>query len=134
MRFSLSARWGRTLGALLLALLASTALALSTASTPAAANENDREQMAEMLIQIQRQLGVAVEMTGTSIPPVVIHEGHGVDHTSQPPIDIAQIEITTLTPADKFSYAITPLIVVLALGSIMLVGIGLSQKVADDAV
>jgi hypothetical protein len=78
-------------------------------------------------------MGVAVQMTGTSIPPMVMTEQTGVV-INQTPINIAEIEITTLTPADKFSYAITPLIVVLAMGSVLLVWVGLAQKVSQDAV
>ena len=43
------------------------------------------------------------------------------------PIDFDEIEITTLTPADKFVNATTPLVVALGLGSFALVAYTLVQ-------
>jgi hypothetical protein len=43
------------------------------------------------------------------------------------PIDLEEIEITTLTPADKFVNATTPLVVALGLGSFALVTYTLVQ-------
>lgn len=43
------------------------------------------------------------------------------------PIDFDEIEITTLTPADKFVSATTPLVVALGLGSFALVAYTLVQ-------
>ena len=119
-----------TLAALTLPLVLSVALA-----TPAQANDerDHRDRFSGLMLQIQQRMGVAVQMTGTSIPPMVMTEQTGVV-INQTPINIAEIEITTLTPADKFSYAITPLIVVLAMGSVLLVWVGLAQKVSQDAV
>lgn len=119
-----------TLAALVLPLVLSVALA-----TPAQANDerDHRDRFSGLMLQIQQRMGVAVQMTGTSIPPMVMTEQTGVV-INQTPINIAEIEITTLTPADKFSYAITPLIVVLAMGSVLLVWVGLAQKVSQDAV
>jgi hypothetical protein len=119
-----------TLAALVLPLVLSLAIA-----TPAQANDerDHRDRFSGLMLQIQQRMGVAVQMTGTSIPPMVMTEQTGVV-INQTPINIAEIEITTLTPADKFSYAITPLIVVLAMGSVLLVWVGLAQKVSQDAV
>lgn len=119
-----------TLAALTLPLVLSVAIA-----TPAQANDerDHRDRFSGLMLQIQQRMGVAVQMTGTSIPPMVMTEQTGVV-INQTPINIAEIEITTLTPADKFSYAITPLIVVLAMGSVLLVWVGLAQKVSQDAV
>jgi hypothetical protein len=119
-----------TLAALALPLVLTLTLAASAQANDEAENSDQRSGL---LVQIQQRVGVAVEMTGNSIPPVVIHELSGVA-VSELPINIAEIEITTLTPADKFSYAITPLIVVLAMGSVLLVWVGLAQKVSQDAV
>jgi hypothetical protein len=43
------------------------------------------------------------------------------------PIDLEEIEITTLTPADRFVNATTPLVVALGLGSFALVAYTLVQ-------
>lgn len=108
--------------------------ALTLAAPAQARDEPDhRDRVSSLLLQIQQRMGVAVQMTGNSIPPMVITEQTGVV-VNKTPINIAEIEITSLTPADKFSYAITPLIVVLAMGSVLLVWVGLAQKVSQDAV
>jgi hypothetical protein len=119
-----------TLAALMLPLVFTLAFA-----APVAANDerDHQDRVSSLLLQIQQRMGVAVQMTGNSIPPMVMHEQTGIV-VSETPINIAEIEITTLTPADKFSYAITPLIVVLAMGSVLLVWVGLAQKVSQDAV
>lgn len=119
-----------TLAALTLPLVFALGLA---APAQAYDDPEHRDRLSSLLVQIQQRMGVAVQMTGNSIPPMVVHERSGVV-ISEAPINIAEIEITTLTPADKFSYAITPLIVVLAMGSVLLVWVGLAQKVSQDAV
>lgn len=43
------------------------------------------------------------------------------------PIDLTKIEITTLTPADKFVNATTPLVMALGMGSVALVAYTLAQ-------
>jgi hypothetical protein len=132
LKFSASSKLGVKL--LLTALALPLGLALFAAA-PAVANEDreNRDRVAGLVSEIQKRMGVAVPMTGSSIPPVVVHDHTGLV-TSQTPVNIAEIEITTLTPADKFAYAITPLIVVLAMGSVLLVWVGLAQKVSQDAV
>lgn len=47
--------------------------------------------------------------------------------TSETPIDFSKVEISTLTPADKFVNATTPLVVSLGLGSLALVAYTLIQ-------
>lgn len=51
----------------------------------------------------------------------------GVQTQVREPIDVSKIEITTLTPADKFVNATTPLVIALALGSVALVIYSLLQ-------
>lgn len=48
-------------------------------------------------------------------------------NTSDNPIDFSKVEISTLTPADKFVNATTPLVVSLGLGSLALVAYTLIQ-------
>ena len=60
------------------------------------------------------------------IPPAVTREDQSVSEVE--PIDVSKIEITTLTPADEFSNAITPLVLALGVGSIALVVYTLTLK------
>jgi len=53
------------------------------------------------------------------IPPAMVDQQIG-SFDSQP-VDFSQIEITTLTPADKYVSATTPLMVGLVLGTVSLV-------------
>lgn len=53
------------------------------------------------------------------IPPAIA--GRLIDPHAQEPIDFSRVEISTLTPADRFVNATTPLVVSLALGSLALV-------------
>ena len=48
-------------------------------------------------------------------------------NTSDTPIDFGKVEISTLTPADRFVNATTPLVVSLGLGSLALVAYTLIQ-------
>jgi hypothetical protein len=48
-------------------------------------------------------------------------------NTSDTPIDFTKVEISTLTPADRFVNATTPLVVSLGLGSLALVAYTLIQ-------
>lgn len=59
------------------------------------------------------------------IPPAKMDTG--VQTQVREPIDVSEIEITTLTPADKFVNATTPLVIALALGSVALVIYSLLQ-------
>lgn len=60
------------------------------------------------------------------IPPAVSREDHSISDVE--PIDVSKIKITTLTPADEFSNAITPLVLALGVGSIALVVYTLTLK------
>jgi len=53
------------------------------------------------------------------IPPAMVDDQ--VDPLGTLPVDFANVEITTLTPADKFVSATTPLAVGLMLGTVSLV-------------
>jgi hypothetical protein len=55
----------------------------------------------------------------------------GVGTELREPIDFSRVEITTLTPADKFVNATTPLVMALAMGSVALVGYSLMQGVKE---
>jgi hypothetical protein len=108
--------------------------ALSVAQLVAGGREDSAAgRITSVLVEVQRRAGVGVEMTGTSIPPMTVGSGHEITQAAEP-IEISVIEITTLTPADKFAFAITPLIVALAMGSVALVWIGLAQSVERSEV
>jgi hypothetical protein len=59
------------------------------------------------------------------VPPAKMETG--VQTQEREPIDFSKIEITTLTPADKFVNATTPLVIALAMGSVALVAYTLQQ-------
>ena len=127
----------RLVAGILAALTVGTLLtigALSVAQLATGAREDSAaSRITNVLVEVQRRAGVGVEMTGTSIPPMMVGSGHEVTQPAQP-IQISEIEITTLTPADRFTFAITPLIVALAMGSVALVWIGLAQSVERSEV
>jgi hypothetical protein len=64
------------------------------------------------------------------IPPAEV--GTMIDPHAQDPIDLSKIEISTLTPADKFVNATTPLVVALGLGSVALVIYTLAQGAKES--
>jgi hypothetical protein len=53
------------------------------------------------------------------IPPAMVDTEFGALESQ--PVDFSQVEITTLTPADKYVSATTPLMVGLVLGTVSLV-------------
>lgn len=59
------------------------------------------------------------------IPPTKVDRV--LDPNAKQPIDFSRVEITTLTPADKFVNATTPLVISLGLGSLALVAYTLVQ-------
>ena len=63
------------------------------------------------------------------VPPAKMDTGVGTE--LREPIDFSRVEITTLTPADKFVNATTPLVMALAMGSVALVGYSLMQGVKE---
>ena len=63
------------------------------------------------------------------IPPTKMKQ---TDPFSQPPIDVSKLEISTLTPADRFVNATTPLVIGLGLGSIALVIYTLAQGAKES--
>ena len=65
------------------------------------------------------------------IPPVVVNGQ--VDPNAAEPLDLDRIEITTLTPADRFMNATTPLVVALMFGSVGLVVYTLATQGKGDS-
>ena len=65
-----------------------------------------------------------------AIPPAEV--GTMIDPHAKEPIDVSEIEITTLTPADRFVNATTPLVVALGLGSVALVIYTLAQGAKES--
>ncbi len=63
------------------------------------------------------------------IPPTKVDKL--IDPDAMEPIDFSKVEITTLTPADKFVNATTPLVISLAMGSLALVVYSLVQGSRD---
>ena len=59
------------------------------------------------------------------VPPAKVDTR--VETEEREPIDFSKVEITTLTPADKFVNATTPLVMALAMGSVALVAYTLHQ-------
>ncbi len=53
------------------------------------------------------------------IPPAMVNDQ--VDPFGSKPVDFSQVEFTTLTPADKYVSATTPLVVGLMLGTVSLI-------------
>lgn len=73
---------------------------------------------------------MADEEKDRAIPPAEV--GTMIDPHSNEPIDLEEIEITTLTPADRFVNATTPLVVALGLGSVALVIYTLAQGAKES--
>ena len=65
-----------------------------------------------------------------AIPPAEV--GTLVNPHANDPIDLSEIEITTLTPADRFVNATTPLVLALGLGSVGLVIYTLAQGAKES--
>jgi hypothetical protein len=65
-----------------------------------------------------------------AIPPAEV--GTMIDPHAKEPIELSEIEITTLTPADRFVNATTPLVVALGLGSVALVIYTLAQGAKES--
>jgi len=65
--------------------------------------------------------GVTDDQNEQVIPPAVTGTDQSVDKVTPEPIDISKIKVTTMTPADEFTQAITPLVIALGAGSIALV-------------
>jgi len=85
--------------------LAAIVLALFALSSPAVADEDD------------------LPMDGgeqTQVVPHAVVENQ-LDPRAAEPIDMSSVKITTMTPADEFAAATTPLAVALMLGSVGLV-------------
>ena len=59
------------------------------------------------------------------VPPAKVD--NSVEIEEREPINFSEVEITTLTPADKFVNATTPLVIALAAGSVALVAYTLLQ-------
>ena len=135
-RFS-AARW---LALLMLAALAT--LAVLSAS-PASAHELDQssefhlaagvdEQYEQDEMNERMQPGSDLDHDsekGERIPPVVLDGSQDLDPHQLAPIDPASIEITTVTPADRFVRATTPLLAALTLGALGMLGLAIAQAV-----
>ena len=65
------------------------------------------------------------------IPPVIVNGQ--VDPNAAEPLNLEEIEITTLTPADRFMNATTPLVVALMFGSVGLVVYTLATQGRGDS-
>lgn len=65
------------------------------------------------------------------IPPVIVNGQ--VDPSAAEPLNLEEIEITTLTPADRFMNATTPLVVALMFGSVGLVVYTLATQGKGDS-
>lgn len=73
-------------------------------------------------------------MDGNEETQVVPHAvvKNQVDPKAAEPIDMSKVEITTMTPADHFAAATTPLVVALMFGSVGLVVYTLSSQGKQD--
>ncbi len=65
------------------------------------------------------------------IPPVVVNGQ--VDPNAAEPLNLDEIQITTMTPADRFMNATTPLVVALMFGSVGLVVYTLATQGRGDS-
>lgn len=94
--------------------LAAIALALFAFSTPAMADD--------------------LPMDGSEDTQVIPHTvvKNQVDPKAAEPIDMSKVEITTMTPADHFAAATTPLVVALMFGSVGLVVYTLASQGNKD--
>ncbi|MFM1779669.1 MAG: hypothetical protein RIS51_814 [Actinomycetota bacterium] len=75
-----------------------------------------------LLFSIPVGAALADDADDTMVPPAVVEE----DDSRPEPIDLNEIEITTLTPADKFAQATTPLVVAMGIGAITLIVVTLA--------
>ena len=75
-----------------------------------------------LLFSLPVGAALADDADDTMVPPAVVEE----DDSRPEPIDLNEIEITTLTPADKFAQATTPLVVAMGIGAITLIVITLA--------
>jgi hypothetical protein len=88
-------------------------------ASPAAADEHEEELFRE---------DDEIEQV---IPPVIVNGQ--VDPNAAEPLNLQEIEITTLTPADRFMNATTPLVVALMFGSVGLVVYTLATQGKGDS-
>jgi hypothetical protein len=70
-------------------------------------------------------IATAAEDSDHMIPPTKV--GKLIDPHGQEPIDFSKVQVTTLTPADRFVNATTPLVIAMGLGSMALVIYTLAQ-------
>lgn len=105
------------------------ALSLSVASGTSSWADNLDDQHRELNEQVQRDGDGDLDDLGDRIPPVLMDGTQKLDPHLLDPVDPASIEITTVTPADRFIRATTPLLVALTLGALGLFGLAISQAV-----
>lgn len=115
--------------ACLLAALLAFGFAVSSPTATWAAHGDQHSQLEE---QLQRDTQLPTEDgedVGEGIPPVLVDGSQKLDPYLHEPIDPSGIEITTVTPADRFIRATTPLLAGLTLGAIGLLVLAISQAV-----
>lgn len=79
---------------------------------------------ASLFLFLTLPMGAALadDADDTMVPPAIVEE----DEDRPEPIDLSEVEITTLTPADKFAQATTPLVVAMGIGAITLIVVTLT--------
>lgn len=65
---------------------------------------------------------LADDADDTMVPPAVVEE----NGDRPEPINLEEIEITTMTPADEFAQATTPLVIAMGIGAITLIVVTLA--------
>jgi hypothetical protein len=89
-----------------------------------------RRLFASLLIFLALPLAAfADDEDDTMVPPTVVEE----DGSRPAPIDLSEIEITRMTPADEFAQATTPLIVAMGIGAITLIVVSMAGSKAKTS-
>lgn len=117
--------------ALPLALLLALSISLFLSANAWASESEDQSELYE---QMQRDGIQNLDDMGEGIPPVLVDGSQNLDPHQLEPIDPSSIEITSVTPADRFIRATTPLLVGLSLGALGLLGFAISQAVRKRSV
>ena len=121
------------------ACLLVTLLALGLAAiTPNTSWASHGDQHSPLEEQMQRDAERSTygpgEDIGEGSPPVLVDGTEKLDPYQYEPIDPTGIEITTVTPADRFIRATTPLLAGLTLGALGLLVLAISQAVRKRSV
>lgn len=120
--------------ACLLATLLALGMAASTPASSWAAHGDQHSPFEEQVQrdserQSERPSERPAEDMGEGIPPVLVDGTEKLNPYLHEPIDPTGIEITTVTPADRFIRATTPLLAGLTLGALGLLVLAISQAV-----